>query len=304
MKESMEKMNIVLCLNSGYVMPSSVCILSVLQNNKCDINFYVIHSGLSSSEINFLNKVIKDENPKSSLFPICVGETAFDNSPTFGRSKEAFYRLLIPDLLPKEVKRCLYLDGDVLVTKDITNFYFEPFEGKAMIVSEDIGEILFFSKEQHSKLGIPLEYKYFNSGVLILNLEYFRESLNTLNFVNFINSQENLKFLDQDVLNGTCFDKVKYTNSAKYNLPEILINPIVTNQAIDKASIIHFLQKPWRVTYRGVNRGLWWTYGKQLYKIQYLRFIILNTIYQKALAFILLFVSISFVKRIFSFFRK
>lgn len=296
MTNSGEKMNIVLCLNSGYLMPSSVCILSILKNNKNSINFYIIHSGLSGSEISYLEKVIKDENGGSSLFPIQVGKTAFDSSPTFGRSKEAFYRLLIPDLLPKDVKRCLYLDGDILVTKDISDFYFESFDDKALIACEDIGEILFFSKEMHAKLGIPLNYKYFNSGVLMFNLEYFREKFETINFVNFINSQENLKFLDQDVLNGTCFDKVKYTNSAKYNLPEILINPIITNQAVEKAAIIHFLQKPWKATYRGVNRGLWWSYGKQLHKAKYIKFVILNTLYQKALGVVLLFISVASIK--------
>lgn len=298
MTNSVEKMNIVLCLNSGYLMPSSVCVLSILKNNKNSINFYIIHSGLLNAEISYLEKVIKDENPESNLIPIHVEKTAFDNSPTFGRSKEAFYRLLIPDLLPKEVSRCLYLDGDVLVTKDISSFYFEPFDDEALIVCEDIGEILFFPKEQHPKLGIPLNFKYFNSGVLVFNLDYFRERFETMHFVNFINTHESLTFLDQDVLNGTCFDKVKYADSAKYNLPEILINPIVTNQAVEKAAIIHFLQKPWRSTYRGVNRGLWWSYGKCLYKSKYIKFMILNTLYQKMLGLVLLCVSVSSLKKV------
>ena len=298
MKNSGEKVNIVLCLNSGYLMPSSVCILSILKNNKNSIDFYVIHSGLLNSELEHLEKIIKNENVESNLFPILVGKTAFDDSPTFGRSKEAFYRLLTPDLLPKDVKRCLYLDGDVLVTKNISDFYFESFEGNALIVCEDIGEILFFSKEQHTKLDIPLSYRYFNSGVLIFNLEYFREKFGTVNFVNFMNSHGNLKFLDQDVLNGTCFDKVKYSNSAKYNLQEILINPIVTNQATEKAAIIHFLQKPWRVNYRGVNSDLWWSYGRHLYRAKYIKFIFLNTLYQKMLGLVLLFISVDSLKKL------
>lgn len=298
MSNSEERMNIVLCMNSGYLMPSSVCILSILKNNKNSINFYVIHSGLSNSELEHLEKIVKNVNIESNLCSILVGKTAFDDSPTFGRSKEAFYRLLIPDLLPKDVNRCLYLDGDVLVTKSISDFYFESFDDNALIVCEDIGEILFFSKEQHAKLDIPLNYKYFNSGVLIFNLEYFREKFETVNFVNFMDSHENLKFLDQDVLNGTCFDKVKYSNSAKYNLQEILINPVVTNQAVEKAAIIHFLQKPWRANYRGVNSNIWWSYGKHLYRAKYLKFIFLNALYQKTLGLVLLFISIDRLKKL------
>jgi lipopolysaccharide biosynthesis glycosyltransferase len=81
-------------------------------------------------------------------------------------------------------------------------------------------------------------------------------------------------------------------------LQEILINPVVTNQAVEKAAIIHFLQKPWRANYRGVNSDIWWSYGKHLYRAKYLKFIFLNTLYQKTLGLVLLFISIDRLKKL------
>ena len=112
------------------------------------------------------------------------------------------------------------------------------------------------------------------------------------------NNPDKLKFLDQDVLNANFYDKVTYVDNYLYNYLEILVNPMLTNDNMGKDAIVHFLKKPWKYDYNGVNASYWWKYGKNIYPWRYYRFIILNLIYRKLLATILLFVSVKALKKI------
>lgn len=274
-----EKMNIVLCLNTTYIMPTLTCMVSLIENNKGPIDFYLLHADLTESAITHLQKTIGNYGAHYSIIPLHITDTQFAQYPTLGRSKEAYFRLLIPQVLPQNIDRCLYLDGDVLAQKSITDLYTKDFEGNGLIVCEDIGETILFHKERHLILGIPLQYAYFNSGVLLFNLNYFRTQFESTQFFDYAHKNpEKLKFLDQDILNALCYDKVTFADSTLYNYMEILLNPLITNEAIDKAVLVHFIQKPWKYTYTGANASYWWKYAKKHYPYHYFKFLILNTL--------------------------
>jgi lipopolysaccharide biosynthesis glycosyltransferase len=213
-------------MNSGFMMPWVVCITSILENNKTPIDFYIIYSHLEEREIKLLEDTIKKYGDQHSLNKVVVPNDTFSDLPIFGRSKEAYFRLLIPNVMPKNIDRCLYLDWDTVVYKSLESFYNIGFEEKAFVVNEDMGETIFYHKERHSVLKIPLEYKYFNSGVLLFNLEWFRNNFDMKTVFDWIkNNSDKLKFLDQDVLNANFYDKVKYTDGFLYDYLEILVSP-------------------------------------------------------------------------------
>lgn len=298
-ENSQEKMNIVLCMNSKYVMPSLVCMTSILQNNKNPIDFYILYSHLENQEIELIKQTVEGYSKNNSLTPIKIDDNVFSDGPTFGRSREAYFRLLIPTVLPKNLERCLYVDSDVIIQKPLNNFYNEAFEEKAFVVCQDMGEFLLFHKERHEVLNIPREYRYFNSGVLLFNLNYSRNSFEVGVFSNYIKQNiKKLKFLDQDVLNALFYDKVKFVNSSQYNYMEILISHLLANDNMEKASIVHFIQKPWKYTYNGINAKYWWKYAKKIYPFEHFKFSVVNFIYRKFLGQLLLVISIQNLKKI------
>jgi lipopolysaccharide biosynthesis glycosyltransferase len=300
-----DKMNIALCMNSKYVMPYVVCITSILENNKNPIDFYILYSYLAESEIKFIKSIVKKYSKISSVTLIKIEEKIFDESPTLGRSKEAYFRLLIPKVLPKDINRCLYLDGDTIVYKDLNSFYNSDFKNQALIVNEDMGETIFYHKERHAALNIPLEYKYFNSGVMMINLEWFKNGFDMNRIFDWIKSNpEKLKFLDQDILNAHFYDKVTYTDGYLNDYLEILVSPLLTNDNMGKATIVHFIKKPWRYDYNGINAKYWWKYGKKIYMFKYIKFSIINFIYNKLLGLILLIIPVNRLKEIKKIFRK
>lgn len=292
-----QKMNIALCLNANYLMPTLTCMVSLIENNVGPIDFYLLHADLSNEDIAHLQKTIIKYGAPYSVIPIHISDSQFESYPTLGRSKEAYFRLLIPKVLPPHLDRCLYLDGDIIAQKSIADFYATDFTGNALVVCEDMGETLLFHKERHSLLNIPHEYRYFNSGVLLFNLNYFREQFDSNLFFDYAQKNlQKLKFLDQDILNALCYDKVTFAPSYLYNYMEILINPLITNTALHKAVLVHFIQKPWKYTYTGANASYWWKYAKKHYPYQYLTFLALNTLYTTILKIILIFISINTLK--------
>ena len=294
-------LSIVYSTNEGYLMPTITSMISILKNNSAsNFDFYILHSDMDES---CLTQKMTDSLRKYTgsfrIIPTKIDAGIFSSVPTHGRSKEAYYRLLIPYVLPKTVERCLYLDGDTIVNKPIHDLYTTEFDGHSMIVSRDMGEAMFYSKHMHEILNIPKHFDYFNSGVILFNMNYFRTQVDMNRIINYIkNNSEKLKFLDQDVLNALFFDTVKYTDGTSYNYIEILVNPLITNDGINTAHIIHFIQKPWKINYTGVNARYWWQYAKENNHLAYIRFIILNTLYRKTLAFVTIFIPLSAFKRL------
>lgn len=124
----------------------------------------------------------------------------------------ALYRLLTPILLPKDVKRLIYLDADTIVNMDIRKFWEIFLDGHAIgavtertlmnhyqkQIDKSIDEKLYLIKNSWTDSDTC-----FNSGVLIMDLERMRDMgeilLPGLRFI--VKHEDECKFFDQDILN-------------------------------------------------------------------------------------------------------
>lgn len=98
-------MNILVTLNSGYVLPLCTMLKSLSYSNEgTDIDLYIVHSSLTLADFQKINAVTI--NTDISLHPIKVDNSLFDGAPTCKRiSKETYYRIFASELLPKEIDR-------------------------------------------------------------------------------------------------------------------------------------------------------------------------------------------------------
>lgn len=147
----------------------------------------------------------------------------------------------------------MYLDPDIVVNGSILDFYNQCFDKddceKTIVACEEVQ--LTKNKEVHINLGIPIDAKYFNAGVLLINLNLLRKNFDINNVVSFIkNNEAKLMFLDQDVLNAFYYDNVKYDDYHMYNLMPHNLKPS-QEEMIRNAKIIHFAGpfKPWKYGY-------------------------------------------------------
>ena len=173
-------------------------------------------------------------------------------------SKATLYRLLAHLFLPKELDRVLYLDVDLIVTTNISEFYNTDFNGKYLIAASHCPDPSWFNKITSKTVDLKSAAKggVFNAGVLIFNLDKFRENINIDSYIKAYNEILDKKYnmlYDQGLLNYMFYDKTLYVSSMDYNyrysIPQTYEKKI-NNLIQYKKAIIHYTgmnqpYKPW-----------------------------------------------------------
>lgn len=212
-------MEIVACFDHKFVMPTGVMIYSICANNREeDINFHLVcdesvsdkdEKDLTDTISAFESKGVFFYRTKSAMFkefPICQN----------GRlPASAYYRLLLTEILPKTINKVLYLDGDCIIRHSLLPLWNIDVEGYAIAAVPDgrDGDISIYNRLRYSsQLG------YFNSGVMLINLDYWRKNEVVTMFADYvIQYPDRITLADQDVLN-VLFCKKKLSIPIKYNL--------------------------------------------------------------------------------------
>lgn len=202
-------MNIVCATDDNFVQHCSIMLVSLLVNNQ-DIEIYVLTEGLKPENQEIITEEVEHYNGKVHF---CLVDSSIVEKfpmPKIGGlshiSRATYYRLLIADLLPKTVHKAIYLDCDIIINHNIEDLWNIDITGYAIAASRQIG----YGYEAE-RLGYPIEYGYFNAGMNVLNLDYFRTYNVSMQLIDYISKNYNLiKFHDQDALNGVLFDKTVY----------------------------------------------------------------------------------------------
>lgn len=251
-----ENMNILISVNSNYLDKAKTMLYSVYVNTKECITVYLLNHSLLNDELiefnNFLHKKCK-----AKLSVIDVKKTELDNLPIgdLNFSIEMYYRLLAQFFLPEKLDRILWLDADIIVLKDIKEFYNTNFDGKEYIVCQDMCDGKQWVNEVKNKLGLSKDNKYFNSGVLLINLELLRHSSDMQMIVNKCMSMRDvLTYPDQDILNVMYCNRVKYVEPQKFNY-QLSGAKDIDKKTIKDVVILHYTgkNKPW--FYWNINKA-------------------------------------------------
>lgn len=238
-------MNILISVNKEYIDKAQTMLFSLRRQVHEEITVYLINHSLSSEDIKISEDYLRK---KCSITMQCINvkNTMFDQM-TLGNqhfSIEMYYRILAQFLLPESIERVLWLDADIIVLKNISDFYHQSFDGKKYIVAPDRGVN---NPKYKRELGLSEECTYFNSGVLLMNLECLRKETSE----EIINEtakviQARLVLPDQDLLNYLYHDDVKYVDWRVYNY-QYQNGEIVNSQDLQKIAVFHYVgaRKPW-----------------------------------------------------------
>ena len=214
--------------------------ISLFKNNpETDFDIYVFSSDLSEESISLLNK-LHSFHQKYNLHPVYVDSQRFERLKLNIRhiSVETYYRYIIADSLPN-LDKILYLDADLVVLRDISDFYNQDMSSFYLSGSLDLHvKKLGYDKE----IGCP---NYINAGVLLMNLKKFRQDeLGEKMIQKTLELQDKIQFQDQDILNIVCADHIKLADSI-YNFA--MRNVKQEKSKIKSAAILHYTgeKKPW-----------------------------------------------------------
>lgn len=256
-------MNILVSLDSNYIYPLCVMFRSLAKTNPDGhFDIYVAYSSLTEED--FIRMESSLRGTDAVIHRVLVDDGVFAGAPVLSRlSKETYYRLLIGDILPESVDRLLYLDPDITINRDLTEFYNLDMQGKTVAAGTHL--FGFMEKINLSRLGMKKTSRYINAGVLLIDLDTWRKSVTLEQIFRFIT--ENIKKLflaDQDVINVMFENKMLYIDERLYNLDEKTFSTYTKKSAGKKridlewvrknSFIIHFngKHKPWREkNYRG-----------------------------------------------------
>lgn len=271
---------IVVVINEKYVAKLMVMLKSLFISNPnqefCICIFYAI---ISKKSMERLNRFFEVENQRCKFIQVDI--KLFDSAPILDSdmSKEAYFKLLIPEQLPESIERVLYLDADIIVNGDINLLYHIDLGEKSFAAVRDFN----MDRDCVYKLSLMEEkYTYFNSGVLLFDLKKFRKIYSLKEALEYIQKNgHKFRFHDQEVLNALFHKQVKIIDE-KFNFVTLYKDrwdPILYRfrDKLDEIIIIHYAagnNKPWKPEYCGKFLEQYWNVAKHMtYDLNYREFI-------------------------------
>jgi lipopolysaccharide biosynthesis glycosyltransferase len=250
-------LNVVFATDRGYLQHLAVALASLLENNS-GMNVYVINNDISDVDWKKLEKLFIGKD--SYLINSKIDDSKIECLITHSYfTKAMYYRLFIPDIVKGD--RALYLDADIIVTQRIDDLY------NAEISNAFLAAVVNPGIYNHHDLGMESSAKYFNSGVMLINLEYWRAYNVKEKVIEFIGRRpEGVQFPDQDGLNSVINGNWMELHP-QYNMHTIFlcakyasVSPI--KEAIDNPVIIHYTgsSKPWHFGDHHPYKHLYWKY--------------------------------------------
>nr|WP_259087438.1 glycosyltransferase family 8 protein [Salinibacter ruber] len=197
--------------DDNYARPLAVTLYSALRNLKASgrpVDLYVFDGGISTESKNRLHRVVEGASDGSvHLEWVDPDTSALGNLPTReGVSTGAYLRLLIPEHVPADTDRVIYLDSDLLVKADLTRLWDKSMDGR-MLMAVQAYNIPYVSSERgirkYEELGLAPDTPYFNSGVLMLDVDRWQQENVSERVCRYMRTyREHVNMCDQEGLNA------------------------------------------------------------------------------------------------------
>ncbi len=190
---------------------TGTAMLSIFANTKAEVTAHILHDAtLTQDNRNKFSAVANQYNQRvefHNVEEICADKLAEyvslvpsvkDAPVTVG----AFYRLVLTEILPPDVEKVIYLDSDVIVNTNIARLWEIELGDKIFAAVPEAANGMLLQKIMPlCREGYVKPEDYFNSGVLLMNLNRLRGEGETLKRGAIFRGTRNNGCYDQDILN-------------------------------------------------------------------------------------------------------
>lgn len=258
-------LDIAFCINDDYVQYICVTIKSILENAGLPVNIHVIIDKISIQSQNKLKSLIPLKG-NSEIKIHLINDQKLLGLFLGSWPIQAWYRILLPDLLPN-VERVLYLDADTLCCGDL------HFLKEYNLENVEVAGVVDSTHVQHKqRLGLNSLRNYVCSGVLLMNLNLWREQNTTQRIILWAKTHKSLLvYPDQDSINSVCSCNLL---PLPYGITAGHYNPYIIKEykqdlinSFYNPHIIHFadrLHTPWFITCNHYSWDKWIKYKNKL----------------------------------------
>jgi lipopolysaccharide biosynthesis glycosyltransferase len=251
-------MDVVVVTDAQYLPWCATTLLSCAEASRAEsLRFHVLHAtNVTEDDRSRLGRLVRGQGASIEFRP--VGEGVVSMFPSKGADQGgrlSWIRAMLPDVLP-ELDRVIYLDADTLVVHSMAELWGISLDDAPLAAVANVTE-----RAMHphvTSLGVERGL-YFNAGVLVADLERWREEGATAAFVRFATSRPSLlPWFDQDVLNGVFAGRWKSLHPRWNAMNSLwtwsdLASEVFGETRLDEArrdpGILHFegpsLCKPW-----------------------------------------------------------
>ena len=204
-------LNIAYITDGNYVLPTKASINSVIRSvsgTDFSVSIHIIAVDVPEKKQEELRK-LSSGNVTVRLLN-CGNKLKDVGLDHFYVSKAALLKFQLPEIFP-ELDRLLYIDGDIILYPSFVKIFdFDIADKYAAVVQDMFATIYGFA----GKLGHP---KYFNSGMMYLNLKRMRDAHITEKLIEYKRNDTDKSFMDQNALNAIIGNESLYISPA-YNL--------------------------------------------------------------------------------------
>ncbi len=199
---------VLLASNEFFVPYLSAALESIVDHVSPDRRYdvVVLTGGLSQASMETLTSQVASENVDIGFLDVTAALQSV-RLPRRGRFRaEASFRLVAPTLLPS-VRKAIYLDCDLIVLRDLADLYDVELGDNLLAATRDADTAGIYSGYDtcvrphiDDVVGLSDPYTYFQSGVVLMNLEAMRRDCPLEDMLDFAQNNR-LRWPDQDVLN-------------------------------------------------------------------------------------------------------
>ncbi len=254
-------MHIAMCSDSNYAMPMGVAMISICENNQnSEIVFHLVitdegeDNEARDKKLQPLREIGERYGQQVVFYSISQEQLAAFKCTGVGYiSTTAFARVFLPEILSTDISRVLYMDCDIAVDGSLL-----PLWQTVMPNDCPLGAVIDANSQLcEYRLKIPQGISYYNSGILLMNLDVWRREAITQKMVDCAVAYQ-YPLLDQDVINVVLQGRI-LPLPVTYNFQILFyfggpdtwhVDNVITKEihaTLEKPVLIHYLtpNKPW-----------------------------------------------------------
>lgn len=239
--------------DDNYAQHCGVMLCSLFENNKQ--SRYVVHILMNKTTLGLENRN-RLQRLVEHYESVCVfhhvdgtklqGVQYRKNRPL---TEAAYYRILYASIFDESIHKIFYLDCDIVVNGCIDEIFNIDLNEYALAAVQDVD---MYEDDHRMQMSLPYEKCMFCSGVMLVNLDYWREHDVERRLLYYAKKPRHVYLHDQDALNAVFHDKwfrlaPKWN---KFNMGYLedwhFLTKSDKNEYLNNPIIIHFLVlKPW-----------------------------------------------------------
>ncbi|KAL9158026.1 hypothetical protein ABFS82_08G041400 [Erythranthe guttata] len=206
---SEEAVHVAMTLDAAYLRGSLAAVLSVLQHSSCPENIVFHFAASSVADTAVLSRTISRSFPylQFRMYPFDVSAAAGLISTSIRAALDCplnYARNYLADLLPACIRKVVYLDSDLVLVDDIAKLAATPLPNGAVLAAPEYCNANFttyFTPTFWSSPSLSLTFAnrkpcYFNTGVMVIDLQRWRAGDYTTKIVEWMELQKRMRIYE------------------------------------------------------------------------------------------------------------